>query len=188
MENTSSTKPILVTTHTEHNIHKDTLVLESLFNIVAGLTACNLIKKRLQHSCFPVNIAKFPRTAFLIEPLRWILLTEKKSKNLNTIYLMSSIFVCFWKTNLLLFSLFSIKIRWKYVFLGTMQSHGGFICSRRLFITFSNLTSILINVSTFVKTNNKRKKYENCLWQVFHLSYTTRKKKHDFNKKFRNII
>ena len=26
---------------------------------VAGHKACNLIKKRLQHSCFPVNIAKF---------------------------------------------------------------------------------------------------------------------------------
>ena len=26
---------------------------------VAGLKACNFIKKRLQHKCFPVNIAKF---------------------------------------------------------------------------------------------------------------------------------
>ena len=28
------------------------------------LKACNFIKKRLQHSCFPVNIAKFFRMAF----------------------------------------------------------------------------------------------------------------------------
>ena len=34
-------------------------VLESPFNKIAGLKASNFIKKRLQHSCFPVNIAKF---------------------------------------------------------------------------------------------------------------------------------
>ena len=33
--------------------------LESLFNKVAGLRACNFIKKRLQHRCFPVKLAKF---------------------------------------------------------------------------------------------------------------------------------
>ena len=36
------------------------------------LKACNFIKKRLQHKCFPVNIVKFLRT-FLIEHLRWLL-------------------------------------------------------------------------------------------------------------------
>ena len=40
-------------------------MLESLFNKVAGLQCCNFIKKRLQHRCFPVNIAKFLRTAIL---------------------------------------------------------------------------------------------------------------------------
>ena len=39
-------------------------MLESLFNKVARLHACNLIKKRLQHSCFPLNIAKLVKTAF----------------------------------------------------------------------------------------------------------------------------
>ena len=33
-------------------------VLESLFNKVAELQVCNFIKKWLQHTCFPVNIAK----------------------------------------------------------------------------------------------------------------------------------
>ena len=47
------------------NIRRKTLVLESLFNNVAGLKACNFIKKRLQHRCFPVNIAKFLRTLIL---------------------------------------------------------------------------------------------------------------------------
>ena len=36
-----------------------TPVLESLFNKVAGLQACDFIKKRLQHRCFPVNVTKF---------------------------------------------------------------------------------------------------------------------------------
>ena len=33
-------------------------MLESLFKKVAGLKACNFIKKRPQHRCFPVNITK----------------------------------------------------------------------------------------------------------------------------------
>ena len=36
-------------------------MLESLFNKVAGI----FIKKRLQHSCFPANIATFLRTPIL---------------------------------------------------------------------------------------------------------------------------
>ena len=42
-------------------------MLESLLNKVADMTDCNFIKKRLQHSCFPVSFAKFLRTAFFIE-------------------------------------------------------------------------------------------------------------------------
>ena len=49
-------------------------MLESLFNKVAGLKACNFIKERLKHSCFPVNNAKFLRTHFFTEHLRWLLL------------------------------------------------------------------------------------------------------------------
>ena len=40
-----------------------TPALESLFNKVAGIKAYSFIKKRLQHRYFPVNIAKFLRTA-----------------------------------------------------------------------------------------------------------------------------
>ena len=35
------------------------------FNKVAGLQACNFIKKWLQHKCFSMNFAKFLRTTFL---------------------------------------------------------------------------------------------------------------------------
>ena len=47
-------------------------MLGSLFNKVAGLKAYNLIKKRLTHRCFPVNIAKFLRTAFFTEHFWWL--------------------------------------------------------------------------------------------------------------------
>ena len=52
-------------------------MLEALFNRVAGLRACNFIKRdsgpvillketeTQQHRCFPVNIAKFSRTPIL---------------------------------------------------------------------------------------------------------------------------
>ena len=38
-------------------------MLESLLE--SDLKASNFIKKKLQHRCFPVNMAKFLRTAFL---------------------------------------------------------------------------------------------------------------------------
>ena len=41
---------------------------------VAGVKAFNFIKKRLQHRCFPMNIAKFSGTDFFIEHLRLLLL------------------------------------------------------------------------------------------------------------------
>ena len=39
-------------------------MFEYLFNKVAGAKTCNFIKKRLQHRCFPVKIAKFLITLF----------------------------------------------------------------------------------------------------------------------------
>ena len=46
---------------------------------------CNIYRKthkRLQHRCFPVNIAKFLRPAFFMEHLWWLLLHLQKSYNL----------------------------------------------------------------------------------------------------------
>ena len=45
-------------------IHRETPLLESLFNKVVSLQACNFIKKRLQHRRFALNIAKFLRKTF----------------------------------------------------------------------------------------------------------------------------
>ena len=47
------------------NIHRKTPILESLFSKVASLEAYKFIKKRLQHTCFPVNIANFLRKFYL---------------------------------------------------------------------------------------------------------------------------
>ena len=44
--------------------HEKKLVLESLFNKAPGLKDCNLIKKRVQQSCFPVNIAKLSSATY----------------------------------------------------------------------------------------------------------------------------
>ena len=50
---------------------------QSLFlNKVASLRPATLLKKRLWHKCFPVNFAKFLRTLFLTEHLRWLLLNS----------------------------------------------------------------------------------------------------------------
>ena len=45
--------------------YRKTPALESLFNKVAGLQTCNIIKKKLQHRCFPVEFVKFLRTHIL---------------------------------------------------------------------------------------------------------------------------
>ena len=39
-------------------------MLESRFNKVADLKVSSFIKKRLQHSCFPLNVRKLLGTAF----------------------------------------------------------------------------------------------------------------------------
>ena len=56
---------------------RKTLVLESLFDEVAALQACNFIKKRLQHMCFAVNIATFLRTPILKKICERLLLHNK---------------------------------------------------------------------------------------------------------------
>ena len=69
-------------------------MLESLLNKVARLKFCNFIKTRLQHRCFPVNIAKCLRTSFFTEHLRWqlfSLINAKRYRN-GVNWLRSSVF------------------------------------------------------------------------------------------------
>ena len=42
-----------------------------------------LLKKRPWHRCFPVNFAKFLRTTFFIQHLRWLLLENESYHGLN---------------------------------------------------------------------------------------------------------
>ena len=41
---------------------------------LSRLKACNFIKKKLQHKCFPVDILKFLRTPILKNIYEWLLL------------------------------------------------------------------------------------------------------------------
>ena len=51
-------------------------MLESLFNKFAGLQTGNFITKRLEHRCFPVNIAKFLKTPILKDIFERLLLNS----------------------------------------------------------------------------------------------------------------
>ena len=56
-------------------ISQNSYLCHSFFlNKDAGLSLQLLLKKRLWHRCFPVNCAKFLRTPFLKEHIRWLLL------------------------------------------------------------------------------------------------------------------
>ena len=53
----------------------------SLFLIMCQGQAFNFVKKRLQNRCFPVKFAKFLKTPFFTEHLRWLLpLVEMQKK------------------------------------------------------------------------------------------------------------
>ena len=54
------------------------------FNKVAGLRPATLLKKRLWHKCLTANFAKFLRTPFSIEHLRWLLL-ERVTRFVNSV-------------------------------------------------------------------------------------------------------
>ena len=59
--------------NSEKSTEKD--LCQSLFlNKVTGFRPANLFKKRLLHTCFPVNFTIFLRTPFVTEHLRWMLL------------------------------------------------------------------------------------------------------------------
>ena len=53
--------------------------------VLRCLKPATLLKKRHWHRCFPVNFAKFLRTPFLTEHLRWLLL-KYDMKKFNIIF------------------------------------------------------------------------------------------------------
>ena len=54
------------------------------FNKVPGLRPAIVFKKSLWHRCFPVSFAKFLRTPFFAEHLRWLLLYKSGMKYVRT--------------------------------------------------------------------------------------------------------
>ena len=94
------------------NIHRKTPVMESVFNNVSGLRACkfieketpvcNFIKKRFQHKCFPVIVAKFLRTLILKNICERLLLDRKICNNIWTVfnrkYCSKALHLCFWES------------------------------------------------------------------------------------------
>ena len=60
-------------------------MLETLFYKDACVQVWNFIEKRLQHRCFPLNIAKFLRTAYLIDIIRWLLLEVEQTVIYKTV-------------------------------------------------------------------------------------------------------
>ena len=57
------------------------------FNKVAGIRPATLLKKRLRHSYFFVYFAKFLRTGYFLEHLRWLFLIEKTTNLHLLIYM-----------------------------------------------------------------------------------------------------
>ena len=53
------------------------------FVIKLKAEACNFIKKRIWHSCFPVNFEKLLRTPFLAEHLWWLLQNNSRKISLH---------------------------------------------------------------------------------------------------------
>ena len=84
-------------------------MLEYLFNKdAAGLKAWNFIKKRLQHYCFAVKLAKILRTPFFIEHL-WNLLLNAQYAVLSTWLEYLSLL------SMILWELLSLRCLTKYV-------------------------------------------------------------------------
>ena len=61
-------------------------MLDPLFNQVVGLQVCNFIKKRFQHGCFSLNIAKFLKTHILKKICERLLLNSVEP-NFSSVYL-----------------------------------------------------------------------------------------------------
>ena len=55
------------------SVHNKNSAINVLLSYYFGFI---ISKKRLWHSCFPVNFAKFVRTPFFIEHVLWLLLSH----------------------------------------------------------------------------------------------------------------
>ena len=102
---------------------------------------CNVIKKRLQHRCFPANIANFLRTAFFIEHFCWLLLHFIFSSCKLRLYNFKSWIVVYMKRYFML-------IHFQFYFRNLFFTHGYFIYTSYFSKVWSNWFD-QINVSNF---------------------------------------
>ena len=113
-------------------------MLESLFNKVAGLQACIFIKKKLQHRCFPVNIAKFLKTPILSTSANDCFCISEIQTTNNLIYILTENFIF----NFRIYKIFSYLLSFanftstEFVFVFEFFSH-----------TISNISRNISNVS-----------------------------------------
>ena len=130
-------------------------MLESLFNKVASLQACNFIKKRLQYRCFPVNIAKDLWTAFYTEHFWWLLL-----KNMSIQYacyvrftrgLLQLLFTFFyWKTSKWAYRLIQFLISYWETFLKPIKFMTHYYLSLLDLFLFLSTFSVFLNDYFFI--------------------------------------
>ena len=64
---------------------KKSICVGSLFNKITGLQAYDFIKKRIQHRCFPVNVAKSFKNNYL-EEHQWKTAYTSTSSSTNSFY------------------------------------------------------------------------------------------------------
>ena len=69
-----------------------TLTTDTFCAVKVQARPATLLKKRLWHSCFPVNFAKFLAIPFLTEHLRWLLLKIQETSTNQTTNKWSKIF------------------------------------------------------------------------------------------------
>ena len=86
--NTGSRSQVFFKIGNLRNNHRKTPVLKPLFNKFGHLKPYSFIRKRLQHRCFHVNIAKFLIAAFFIKHLRWLLLNKVKTNLRSTWFIL----------------------------------------------------------------------------------------------------
>ena len=100
------------------NLQENTWCQSLFFNTAAGLRPATLLKRRLWHSCFPMNFEKFLRTPLIIEHLRTTISENNFSFRLLLLTLFHfgtvlhfSLLMKFFKESTLLYRIKSIRGR-----------------------------------------------------------------------------
>ena len=89
----------------------------------SSLQVCNFIKKRPQHSCFLVNIAKFLRTAFLQNICGGCFyICKTSSKHLNSAFYLESVTVILFRLRSTLSNLRAVTFNVGFIWRGRQDT------------------------------------------------------------------